>query len=200
VTAVGFDLDMTLVDTRPGIQAALLALADETARDIDVDAIVARLGPPIVEALSPFFAADELSDAVRRFRAHMARIGVQNVSPLPGALAAVEAARRAGHRVVVVTSKIEPLAIATLENAGLGYDAVAGDVWSTGKAAPLRDADAIAYVGDHPGDMAAAIAAEATAVGVTSGASSAEELREAGAATVLASLAEFPHWLDEFVR
>ena len=39
---VGFDLDMTLVDSRPGIRASMDALAQETGVPIDVDVVIAR--------------------------------------------------------------------------------------------------------------------------------------------------------------
>jgi phosphoglycolate phosphatase len=193
--AIGFDLDMTLVDSRPGIHAALLALAAETGRPVDADEIVAHLGPPIAEALAPYFPADELAATVDTFRALMALVGVMNVRPLPGAAAAVAAARQAGYNVLVVTSKIRPLAVATLQHAGLEADAVHGDAFGVGKAVPLREHHATAYVGDHPADMLAAAEAGVAAVGVTSGSSTADDLTGAGADVVLASLDDFPDWL-----
>lgn len=197
--AVGFDLDMTLVDTRRGIHAALLALAAETGRPIDADSIVAALGPPIGAALSPWFAADELPDAVRRFRAHMAEVGVVDVVALPGAAESLRAVREAGLDVIVITSKIEPLARATLTNAGLEVDRVFGDVWAEGKAAPLIERRAVSYVGDHPGDMIAAVTASVPGFGVTSGASTEGSLRAAGAVEVATSLLAFPPWLARLV-
>ena len=126
----------------------------------------------------------------------MARVGVMNVTPLPGARDALAAARAAGYRAIVVTSKIRPLAVSTLEHAGLDVDAVHGDFWSAGKAAPLREADAMAYVGDHPHDMVAAARANAVAIAVASGSATADELYAAGAAVVLTSLEGFPAWLQ----
>jgi len=197
VAAIGFDLDMTLVDTRPGIRTALLAFAAESGYDIDVDEIVAHLGPPVAEALAPYVPASQLAVAVDTFRGHMARVGVMDVRPLPGAAEAIAAARMAGHDVLVVTSKIRPLAVATLQHAGLEVDAVHGDVYGVGKAIPLREHNAAIYVGDHPADMHAATEADAIAVGVTSGAPTADELTAAGAAVILTSLEQFPSWLDE---
>ena len=195
--AVGFDLDMTLVDTRPGIRAALLALAEQTGRPIDADAVVAHLGPPVAYALSPWFAPDELDDAVAAFRVHMARIGVTDVLALPGAERAIDDVRRRGASVVVVTAKITYLAEATLHHAGLVADVVAGDVWEAGKAVQLVQHGADLYVGDHPADMRAAAAAGIPGVGVASGGSSAEELRAAGAEIVLGSLHGLPAWIED---
>ena len=187
---------MTLVDTRPGIELALGALAAETDRPIEVSAIVANLGPPIGDALSPWFAADEIDDAVQAFRRHMAEVGVVNVTPLPGAAAAIDAVRTAGLDVIVITSKIEPLALATLQHAGLRADRVFGNVWAEGKAEPLTANAAVCYVGDHPGDMLAAAKAAVPGFGVTSGASTGDQLLAAGAVHVARSLDAFPTWLE----
>ena len=194
--AIGFDLDMTLVDTRPGIHAALVALAAETGRRIDADRVVAALGPPIQGVLSEWFGPDEIDEAVTTFRRHMAAVGVQGVAALPGASDAVAAVRAADLRVVVVTSKIEPLAVATLRNAALDVDVVHGGVWAEGKSEPLRIEGALAFVGDHPADMVAAGRAGVPGFGVTSGASAREDLLAAGAGEVAASLAAFPAWLE----
>lgn len=197
--AVGFDLDMTLVDTRRGIELALIALREQTGRPIDAASIVAKLGPPIGEALAPWFSAAELPEAVGAFRQNMAEVGVMNVTPLPGAAAAIERSRATGFDVVVITSKIEPLAQATLRHAGLECDRVFGNRWAHGKAEPLIESRAICYVGDHPGDMAAAVEASVAGFGVTSGSSTHAELTEAGAQKVAASLSEFPDWLLSIV-
>lgn len=186
---------MTLVDTRPGIHDALVAFAGETGYPIDADAIVATLGPPVAEALAPYIPADKLAESVDRFREHMARVGVMNVVPLPGAVAAVAAARSQGLDVIVITSKTRHLAVATLQHAGLDVDEVYGDLFGSAKAKPLQSTRAIAYVGDHPADMLAAVKASVTGIGVTSGHSSQADLLNAGATTVLASLEQLPDYL-----
>lgn len=197
--AVGFDLDMTLVDTRVGIHAALVALAADTGRAIDADRVVTALGPPIQGVLAEWFAPDEVDDAVATFRRHMAEVGVTGVTPLGGAAAAVAAVHAAGLKVVVVTSKIEPLAVATLRNAGLSVDAVFGGVWAERKSEPLRETDAVAFLGDHPADMLAATVASIPGFGVTTGASTRDELLSAGAAAVAESLDAFPVWLERLL-
>lgn len=191
---VGFDLDMTLVDTRRGIGLALSALAEQAQRPIDVASIVANLGPPIGEALAPWFAADELPGAIHTFRMHMAEVGVVNADPLPGAAEALDAVRTAGYGVVVVTSKLEHLASATLHHAGLEADQVYGNTWAAGKATPLRLANAVCLVGDHPGDMVAAVTALVPGLGVTTGSSTKQDLIDAGAQYVVPSLRGFSEW------
>src|SRR5690606_37442156 len=44
---IGFDLDMTLVDSRPGIRAVYEELSRQTGVFIDAELAVFRLGPPL---------------------------------------------------------------------------------------------------------------------------------------------------------
>ena len=44
---VGFDFDMTLVDSRPGIAACFRALTERTGVPVDAELAVSRLGPPL---------------------------------------------------------------------------------------------------------------------------------------------------------
>ncbi|MFD5758908.1 HAD family hydrolase, partial [Streptomyces sp. NPDC127044] len=57
---VGFDLDMTLIDSRPGIHACYRALSERTGTYIDCDLAVTRLGPPLAEELINWFPADQV--------------------------------------------------------------------------------------------------------------------------------------------
>jgi phosphoglycolate phosphatase len=195
---VGFDLDMTLVDTRPGIHASLVALSAETGTFVDADAVVGRLGAPIRGELAAFFPGEDVEQVLQVFRGHMARVGVRLVTALPGAADALEAVSGIGGRRLVLTAKHQPLAQATLRNAGLSVDEIVGDRWADEKARELANANAQVYVGDHPTDMAAARAAGAVAIGVTTGSTTAAELAGAGAHLVMTSLHEFPPWFDQW--
>lgn len=192
---VGFDLDMTLLDTRPGIHATYLALSAETGTYIDADLVVTRLGPPLLDEIRNWFPEDEAQRAVNRYRELYRDHAFAPTVPLPGAHAAVEAVRARGGRVAVVTGKYEPNARLHLEHAGLEADAVAGDLWAETKGEVLREYGASIYVGDHLGDIRGARYAQALAVAVATGPYDADELREAGADVVLADLTGFPDWL-----
>jgi phosphoglycolate phosphatase len=185
---------MTLVDSRPGIHAALVAFRAETGVPIDADEVITRLGPPIQVELAPFVSAEDLPDMLARFRVHMARVGVMRVSPLPGAADSLAAVHAAGLTQLVVTGKHQPLAEATMRHAGLAADIVVGDLWAEGKGVALLEHGARIYVGDHPGDVRAARAGDAYALAVASGGVSAAELQAAGADHVLTDLRDFPDW------
>ncbi|MEU9590296.1 HAD family hydrolase [Streptomyces sp. NPDC048219] len=192
---VGFDLDMTLIDSRPGIRACYLALSERTGTYVDADLAVTRLGPPLVEELANWFPADEIAATAALYRELYPTYAVDATTALPGAREAVEAVRAAGGRAIVVTAKYEPSAKLHLEHLGIEPDAVIGDLWAEQKAVALREHGADVYVGDHLGDVRGARTADALSVAVASGPCSAEELRAAGADVVLADLTEFPEWL-----
>jgi phosphoglycolate phosphatase len=102
---VGFDLDMTLADTRAGIGAVLDALSAESGVFIDSTLSVTRLGPPLAIELANWFTADKVPVMVARFRELYAGIAIPVTTPMAGAAAALAAVRAAGGRVVVVTAK-----------------------------------------------------------------------------------------------
>jgi pyridinium-3,5-biscarboxylic acid mononucleotide sulfurtransferase len=196
---VGFDLDMTLIDTRPGIAAVWDALSAETGVPIDSAAAVSRLGPPLDDELAVWFAEGDRAAAGDRFRALYPSLAVTTVPVLAGAREAMAAVRRHGGTVVVVTGKYEPNARLHVEHLGLDVDHVVGWLWGPLKAEALRAHGATVYVGDHVGDVEGARAADALSVGVPTGPVSAEELWAAGADVVLDDLTAFPDWLDGYV-
>ena len=74
---------------------------------------------------------------------------------------------------------------------------VYGELFAKDKATALIAEGASIYVGDHPGDIAAAQAANAYAVGVTTGANDKAALLGAGADVTFANLGAFAAWLPE---
>ncbi len=194
---MGFDLDMTLIDPRPGMVAAMNALADESGLALDGEHFAANLGPPLDEVLRGFEAPEErIPGLVDRFRALYPEIVIPRTAALPGAAAALDAVRAAGGSTLVVTGKYAPNAALHLRALGFEVDALVGELWSTGKAEALLDHGATVYVGDHLGDVRGALAAGALAVGVTTGPCTRAELLDAGAHVVFADLGDFPAWLD----
>jgi phosphoglycolate phosphatase len=195
---VGFDLDMTLIDSRPGIRAAYRALSAETGVPIDADLAVTRLGPPLEQELAHWFPADRIQEMGDRYREIYPEYAIGPTPAMPGAREAIQAVRAAGGRTVVVTAKHEPNAKLHLAHLGIEPDAVIGWLWAEAKAEALREHGARVYVGDHVGDVRGARAAGALAVCVPTGPCGADELRAAGADVVLADLTAFPAWWDAY--
>lgn len=197
---VGFDLDMTLMDTRPGIAAAYRALSAETGVFIDVDAVVGRIGPPLRDEIARWFPAGEVDGVIERYRELYREHAIAPSVPLPGAAEALAAVRAQHGRAVVITSKHARLARPHLEHAGLEVDEIVGEAFGDGKTAALRDRGAGVYVGDFTADITSGTAAGAATVGVPTGHIPAGELAAAGATVVLPDLTGFPEWLEEYLR
>ncbi|MCY0947375.1 MULTISPECIES: HAD family hydrolase [Streptomyces] len=196
---VGFDLDMTLIDSRPGIKAAYRALSADTGTFIDADAAVTRLGPPLEEELAHWFPAAEIPAVADRYREMYPTHAIGPTPAMPGAREAVDAVRALGGRAIVVTAKHEPNALLHLEHLGIAPDAVIGSLWAEAKAGALREYGAQVYVGDHVGDIRGARTAGALSVAVPTGPCPETELREAGADVVLPDLTALPQWLAAYV-
>ncbi|WUQ05330.1 HAD family hydrolase [Streptomyces sp. NBC_00250] len=196
---VGFDLDLTLIDSRPGIKAAWEAFSAESGVPVDADLVVSRLGPPLEQEMAYWVPAEQVTEMVARYRALYPAYAIESSPPMPGARDAIAAVREAGGRTIVVTAKNGPHAELHLAHLGIEPDAVVGGLWAEGKAEALRAHGAQVYVGDHVGDVRGAATAGALSVAVATGPCAPEELQEAGADVVLADLTDFRTWWEGYL-
>ena len=205
---VGFDLDMTLVDSTDGITATLAAAVavcpgGEGVR-IDRELVWPYVGLPLDVTVAGLAPAADADQVIREYRARYAEIGVPLTRLLPGALEALRAVRAAGGRVLVVSAKAEigvreVLTAVGLDEPDVHPDLVVGGLFGAAKGDRLILEDADVYVGDHSGDVQAARVAGALSVVVCTGPESAATLIAAGADVVLDDLLEFPEWLSTFL-
>jgi uncharacterized protein len=196
---VGFDLDMTLVDSRAGIAETLRQAAAVLGVEISDEDVWPTIGIPLTDAMEQWLPAEDIPVAIAEYRRRYPTVGVPMTTALPGAREALAAVRELGGRTAVVSAKIEPAVRAVLAHVGLEADLVVGGRFAAAKSGVLREAGAQVYVGDHPGDVVAARGADAVSIAVTTGPTSAADLAAAGADEVLDSLASFPEWLREHV-
>jgi phosphoglycolate phosphatase len=195
---VGFDLDMTLINSRPAIMAAWQAVADELGVHIDLAEVDRRMGIKLEDEVAYWFPATSRADAAASYRRHYVRLAPTLTLPMAGADEALAAVRRAGERAVVVTAKHPVSVQPSLAAVGLQPDELFSHVHGPEKAAVLARLGAAVYVGDTPADMAAGRDGGAFPVGVPTGSFAPAELVAAGAQLVLDSLAEFPAWYAVF--
>lgn len=191
---VGFDLDMTLINSRPAILASFAAVARETGVPIDLAASDTRLGIKLEDELGHWFPPDRIAEASAIYRRHYIHLAAGNTDALPGAAAALAAVRTTGQRAVIITAKHQVSVEPSLRASGLSADEIFTSVHGLEKAEVLAKIGASVYVGDTPSDVAAALTAGAVAVAVSTGSFDAAGLRAAGAEVVLGSLTEFPEW------
>ena len=201
---VGFDLDLTLVDSAAGIARTMrAALAAEQAGDWPpgepADDVLRRtIGIPLeasIRLLAPDAPVERIAAAYRRLYPDL---GVPGCVLLPGVADAFAAVRAAGGRVLVVSAKTLAAVHDVLAHVGLDPDLVAGDLFAGQKGRLLLAEGAHVYVGDHPADMEAARVARAAAVGVLTGSTEEEALRAASADVVLPDLTAFAGWFGNW--
>ncbi len=195
---VGFDLDLTLIDSRSAIMAAWSAVAAESGTRIDLAQVDRRMGDKLEDEVARWFPPSEHEQAAARYRHHYLRLAPDLTTALPGAHAALAAVRASGRRVVIITAKHAVSVAPSLLAAALEPDAVFSHVHGPEKAEVLSRIGAAAYVGDTPADMRAAAQAGAYPVGAATGSFGRAELQAAGAGIVLGSLAEFTAWYAAF--
>lgn len=192
---VGFDLDMTLVDSSIGIAETLRRSLAEVGVAVTPEQTWPLVGIPLLDTVRTVAPHVDAEAVAARYKELYATTGVPVTTPLPGAADALDAVRAHGGSVVVVSAKLGSTVCAVLERVGLTVDDVSGGLFGAGKGTALLAAGASVYVGDHPGDMAAALAAGALALGVTTGPHDAAALTAAGADVVLPDLVGFAPWL-----
>jgi phosphoglycolate phosphatase len=195
---VGFDLDLTLIDSRQAILSAWSAVAAELGARIDLTEVDRRMGVKLEDEVSYWFPPDEHAAAADSYRRHYVKLAPEMTFLLPGAEEALAAVRAAGERVYIVTAKHPVSVRPSLDAVGLTADEVFMHVHGPEKAAVLARLGAAVYVGDTPADMAAGRDGGAVAVGVPTGSFTSAELLAAGADVVLPSLLEFPSWYPDF--
>lgn len=202
-----FDLDGTLTDPKPGITRSVrYALQRMGVAAPDLDALTCFIGPPLHHSFARYHGFDEAQtrEAVAYYREYFAETGLYENMVYPGIPELL--ARLQGHerQLAVATSKPTVYARRILEHFALNgyFIQVAGshlDLTRSDKAEVIAEAlaahndverAAVVMVGDREHDILGARANWIDAIGVTYGYGSLEELRQAGATGIAASVDE----------
>jgi phosphoglycolate phosphatase len=209
IRLVAFDFNGTLIDDSPLLVGALNAVFVALGRPaLSRAQIAARLGLPWTDLYRGLgVSTADASDAEigRLYReAYLA-----GPAPMlyPDVIPALRELNRRGDQTVILSAQEERMTRTQLSEwpdllAAVGE--LLGGI--DDKAGALRDLAArhslpitqIAYVGDQASDMTEALAAGALAVGRLGGIGSATRLRRAGAAILVADLAQLPDLLAAF--
>jgi len=204
-----FDLDGTITDPADGIMSchrwALGQVGFEAADQLDANDLV---GPPVEEAYERLaIPADVIDEAVRLYRERFAVAGWLDDTPYDGVVDMVHRLVNAGWLVGIATMKPEIFATRILDRIGLAEHmaVIAGSDPQRKRITKrlviehaLTELDqaprGVAMVGDRRHDIDAALSLQMTAIGVTWGFGSVEELIAANAhaiATTPVEVADF---------
>jgi len=171
-TAV-FDLDGTLVDSAPDIQAAANRLMDARGRaPFSMPEVIGMIGDGIRVFVTRALAARGLpfdEESVHRFTEDYSANATVLTRPFEGVPEALDALQSAGWRLCICTNKPEEPARILLRDLGLASRFAAiggGDSFPTRKPDPAHlratlaaaggDASRAVMIGDHHNDVAAA--------------------------------------------
>lgn len=192
---VGFDLDMTLVDSHEGIVDAIRKVLREYGHEATVEEVFKTVGVPLALVFPEWLPDDEIDNAIKRYREIYSAEGIPLTTLLPGARDAITAVKAAGGETLVISAKLDTAVKAVLDVVALDIDHVRGSLYAEAKGEALLEYGASIYVGDHVGDVIGAKKAGCISVAVATGPSTRDELKEAGADVLLDSLEQFPDWL-----
>jgi phosphoglycolate phosphatase len=203
ILTVGFDLDMTLVNSAAGIAATMQVALAEVGRSVTAEQVWPLVGVPMQATLQQVAPGVDVEAVTLRYRQLYPTHGIAPITLLPGAAEAIEAVHAAAGRVLVVSAKVEAAVRAVLDHVGLDraprqIDEIVGGLFAEDKGGALRTLGAQVYVGDHLGDIAAARAGGTVAIAVATGPYPAAQLAAAGADVVLEDLRAYPEWLTGF--
>ena len=201
-----FDLDGTVVDSKPGILASCSAALRSLGHRPDSLDIGNLIGPPLEEILAVIlgrFGDDRVAEAVLAYRDHYGSAGFRETTAYPGLAAALDQLLTLKAKLYIATSKRTIFAEQILDHLGL-IDLFAGVQGSEPGGALDRKADVIADVlrrhelsadrclmdGDRRQDVEGARTNGVSTVGVLWGYGDRDELESAGVMHVAARPAD----------
>ncbi len=203
-----FDLDGTLSDSAPGILAALRhAFAINGLPPLDAVTERNLLGPPFYESLPPLIGGeDRLPAVIAAYREHYGNGGMYDTSVYAGIRDTLSAAREAGQRLAVATSKPEYFAVPIVDHLGLSqfFETVGGDDADGSlptKALVIEKVlarldqppiETVVMIGDRAHDVIGARAHGIRCIGAGWGYATPGELDRAGATPICYSATQLP--------
>lgn len=205
-TAIIFDFDGTLADTKAGIlSTATTVLTDWGVPEADLARVEGIIGPPFPNAFELVFGLshEDAVEVTRRYRAIYGSLGIEAWPAFPGVHELLDDLAHAGRKLAVASSKRSVYVQKALEDNELAHCFAAvrandDDTHATKVDAILacladlgaRPEDAV-MVGDRHHDVDAARACGIPCVGVLYG-NTAEraELEDAGAAAIATTVDE----------
>ena len=211
-SAIVFDFDLTIADSRPGFIAGHTYAAQQTGVDVLDDETIARsIGTPLdifVPAHFPGLDPEIITEYIRLYRAKADEVMVGLTTMLPGAAETVRALDDDGLRLAIVSQKLRHLVFTVLEREDLagcfevvlgGQDVPAFKPDPRGLQMALDrlgvDADDAIYVGDTVIDAEAAANADMRFVGVLTGPTTAAEFEPYKKLTLLETVNDLPGYL-----
>ena len=196
-----FDLDGTLTESEPGITKSVqYALEQMNRPPLDAATLRRFIGPPLRESFIAVagMAEDEADEAVRIYRERFSTVGWMENSVYEGIAPLLRALKAGGAYVAIATGKPEVFSRKIIDYFGLApyidrLEAITLSDHHADKVALVRRAlperyERACMVGDRAGDMEGALGNGIDGIGALYGSGTREELEDAGARFIAASV------------
>ena len=194
---IGFDLDMTLVDSAAGICACMTEVLKRHQVDgVTQNTMYETIGRPLRDAFADWLPEDKIDEIVSEYREIFDSIAFPVMKLLPGAKEALELCKDMD--VLVVSSRKQESLEGILDflNIRDKFSAIKGGAFGDQKGEFLKEAGCAIYVGDHEGDIRGAKVGGCLSVAVVTGPSSRATLEAENPDVILDNLKAFPAWLS----
>ena len=187
---VGFDLDMTLVDS----SQAILLTTQKVLKSLDItveEAVITQsVGLPIRDSFK-VWVGDQNVQAYESYVTHYQSTGYLSADVLPGAKELLLELVGRGIKVVIITAKNKKSAEIQLSHLGIPYSEIVGGAFRESKTEAMLKTGCVEYVGDHIEDYAAAEKAGIHFIGVATNPMQELETVSQGKFPVIKSLNDF---------
>ncbi len=206
IELVIYDLDGTLIDCTENIVASFRMIWEEIGEPFDPEAIKSRIGVGLVEILLELLPEqyhDQVMDFRQKYIDNFMSLGTDHISLLPNVAETMEELSKRGFKQSIATNKTASEAVRILEALGLGeyIDLYAGyGTVPNVKPAPdmilynlekleVSNKNAV-FIDDSKVGLTAGLKAKVHTVGITTGTSSEDQIRETGPDVIIHDLFE----------
>jgi phosphoglycolate phosphatase len=209
------DLDGTITNPKEGITKSVqYALSAMNIKIDDLDSLTKHIGPPLRDGFMEYygFNDEEAEATVKKYREYYGEKGIKENELYDGMEHLLTRLKQAGKYLIVATSKPEELAVKVLESFHLEhyFDDICGATFDDQRASKeavikyaleknsITNLDRVVMVGDRKYDIIGAKAVGIASIGVLYGFGSEEELKEAGADRIAATVGDIFDVIMEF--
>ena len=170
MNVIGFDLDMTLVNSSEAIVFSAISAIRSFVPQANIDEMEIRreIGLPIKDLITRYVGSLNSNDAYENYKKFYINEGLGLSSEIDGAKSTVIEMQLKGYSTCVITAKDQNVAELQLRHLGFPSIKVFGNCFGSDKTRAMLAFECTHYVGDHYHDYLAAIEAQVAFVGVDS--------------------------------
>jgi phosphoglycolate phosphatase-like HAD superfamily hydrolase len=192
---IGFDFDMTLVDTSNSLIATLGEIFPDKNIMQDDNFSFQLNGLPLDQILLHFCHKENLHRFRKEFMTAYENIGIRESRLLSGSIPALEIVRQYGFEPVIISAKSKKNLTKLIRHFDLPIKKVHADKHGIEKTKAMIAEKTILYIGDQESDVSAAHAVPIEALRITGN----SEVTETHAEWQIDNMSLFPHWFKAWV-